>query len=155
VASWHRGPDGILTRGTLTREEHCPCCFEIYYPYDLEKCPKILLVSCSLHSHPDPPPSKTPKPIIQVFHSLLESLSWWLADATPRRILLDSAFMNSLQSILSWPKDSVRDPTLADLHPSLANIDLTEHLINALRDEHYPDGTGFEGKCIVYYSIFS
>jgi len=146
LASWHRGPNGILTRGALIREEHCPCRFEIYYPYDLEKCPKILLVSRSSHSHPNPPPSKTPKPIIRVFHTLLDSLSWRLAATTPRRILLDSAFMNGLRGILSWPKDSIRDPSLADLHPSFANNDLTERLISTLRDECYPNGTGFEGK---------
>ena len=76
LASWHRGSNGILIRGTLTHEEHCPCRFEIYYPYDLKQCPKILLVSRSPHWHPDPPLSKTPKPIIQVFHSLLDSLRW-------------------------------------------------------------------------------
>ena len=42
LASWYRGPNGVLTRGALVHEKHCPCCFEIYYPYDLKKCPKIL-----------------------------------------------------------------------------------------------------------------
>ena len=59
--------------------------------------------------------------------------------------------MNGLRDVLSWPKDSIRDPTLVDLHPSFGNLDLTERLINTLRDEYYPNGTGFNGKCTFYY----
>lgn len=96
------------------------------------------------HSHPPPAPIKTPPPLAQVFRGLLTNLSWRLADATPRRILLDSGFVHGLRQVLGW--SSERTPTLSDLHPSLTNLDHVRRMINVLRDEKYPNGTGFDGN---------
>jgi len=76
--------------------------------------------------------------------SLLESLGSGLASATPRRIILDAAFMSALRSALAWERS--HSPTLGDLHPSLGNFDAASRLINKLRFSHYSEGTGFEGK---------
>jgi hypothetical protein len=72
-------------------------------------------------------------------------MKWKLADATPRRIYLDTAFMEGLHQALDWNFPVGRDATLQDLHPSLANLDHVRRLINTLRSMMYPSGTGFEG----------
>ncbi|KIJ23167.1 hypothetical protein M422DRAFT_276315 [Sphaerobolus stellatus SS14] len=95
------------------------------------------------HSHPDPRATRTPKAIEELFNSLLDTLGWKLADATPRKIILDAAFMTGLRKILGW--HGLQDPSLSDLHPSLGNFDHTARLINKLRLEQFPDGTGFQG----------
>ncbi|KAF8574781.1 hypothetical protein K439DRAFT_1624082 [Ramaria rubella] len=123
--TWHQDTNGVLTRGTMDRTKPCLAGFEFYYPYDLGRSPYILLV------------------IHDVFTSLLEALEWKLADATPRRIVLDSAFMTGLRKVLGWV--DLCDPTLGDLHPSLSNADHTARIINKLRNIHYPCGTGLEG----------
>lgn len=145
AAHWHRFPDGTLARGKLLRWEHtCPSTFDVYVPQDLAACPKIVVICRSPHQHPPPAPIKTPKPLLEVFNALLGDLQWRLADATPRRIVLDSGFMHGLQKVLGWSLE--RTPTLSDLHPSLANLDHVRRKINELREKKYPCGTGFDGK---------
>jgi hypothetical protein len=75
-------------------------------------------------------------------------MDWQLADATPRRIVLDSGFMKGLCISLGWVSD--RSPCLSDIHPSLANLDHVRHLINVFHFEKYPLGTGFEGDLIFH-----
>jgi hypothetical protein len=150
VAYWHRHQDGKLVRGTL-RPWPIPCKakFNIYTLYDLVGCPQILVICSGDHSHPLPAPIKTPESIRAIFYDLLLTLSWKLADATPRRILLDSAFIHALRSHLNWKEN--RNPTLSDLHPSLGNFDHARRLINTLRFDQFPSGTGFEGT--LYSSV--
>ncbi|KAG1799560.1 hypothetical protein EV424DRAFT_1545973 [Suillus variegatus] len=133
-----------LARGTL-RSWPVPCKakFDIYTPYNLTACPQVLVICTNNHSHPPPAPVKTPEAIKAIFYELLLTLSWKLADATPRRILLDSAFIQALQAHLSWKE--TRNPTLSDLHPSLGNSDHARRLINTLRFNEFPSGTGFAG----------
>ncbi|KAF8592569.1 hypothetical protein K439DRAFT_1324584 [Ramaria rubella] len=143
AAIWHRDSHGILTRGIMVHTKKCPAVFEFYYPYDLDLCPYILLVCRNPHSHVNPKSSKTPQAVLDVFNSLPKDLGWKLADATLRRIILDSAFVNGLRHALGWAE--LCDPTLGDLHPSLSNADHAVQMINKLRDHHYPQGTGLEG----------
>jgi hypothetical protein len=70
-------------------------------------------------------------------------LDWKLADATPRKLVLDSGFMNSFRHALGWNKPF--DPPLSALHPSLGNLDHVRRYIDELRHDLFPDGTGFEG----------
>lgn len=77
---------------------------------------------------------------------MLRPLEWQLADATPRRILLDNTFVYGLRKVLGWTEFC--DPGLGDLHPSLVNYDHAARLINKLRFEEYPEGTGLEGTKI-------
>lgn len=144
AAYWHRNHEGKLARGTL-RSWPVPCKakFDIYTPYNLTACPQVLVICTNNHSHPPPAPVKTPEAIKAIFYELLLTLSWKLADATPRRILLDSAFIQALQAHLSWKE--TRNPTLSDLHPSLGNSDHARRLINTLRFNEFPSGTGFAG----------
>ncbi|KZP33349.1 hypothetical protein FIBSPDRAFT_718116, partial [Athelia psychrophila] len=142
--NWHRGADGVLEQGILRRwSNNCPTTYDIYVPQDLSTCPEIIVVSSHPHSHPPPLPVKTPGVFVVLLRSLLLELNWKLADATPRRILLDSAFMAGLRRKMAWT--GRRDPVLSDLHPSLCNLDHIRRYINTLRLEHFPAGTGFEG----------
>ncbi|KAF8591037.1 hypothetical protein K439DRAFT_1650871 [Ramaria rubella] len=143
TSMWHHTADGILTRGSLNRTESCPARFEFYYPYDLDRCPSVLLVCCNPHSHADPFPANTPQTIVDIFTDLLTHLDWKLADATPRRILLNSSFMAGLCQVLGW--GGLHDPTLSDLHPLLGNSNHTARLINKLQHQRYPHRTGSEG----------
>lgn len=112
-------------------------------PHNLFDCPQVVIVSRNPHSHPPPLPIKTPTALVAVLKSLLVSLDWKLADATPRRIVLDSAFVAGLREQLDWT--GLRDPVLSDLHPSLGNLDHVRRYITALRMEHFPAGTGLAG----------
>ncbi|KAG2137941.1 hypothetical protein DEU56DRAFT_736613 [Suillus clintonianus] len=143
---WHRHADGKLKQGALRKWAHnCTASFDIYVPDDLVACPRILVLCTNPHSHPPPVPVKTPPPLVDVFHGLVSLLKWKLADATPRRIYLDTAFVEGLHQVLDWQFPDGRDATLQDLHPSLANLDHVRRLINTMRSTQYPSGTGFEG----------
>ena len=88
--------------------------------------------------------------IKESFFDLLSLLKWKLADATPCRIFLDTAFVEGLQQALSW--DPVRmgcNATLPNLHPSFANLNHVRRLINSMHKDYYPCGTGYDG---MYYS---
>lgn len=144
IAHWHRDSQGILQRGEMIPTEDCSTRFDMFTPNDLHQCPFVVIVSTNPHSHTLPQPTKTPATIRAIFESLLTPLDWRLADATPRRILLDHSFMQNLRDILGWKNH--QDPGLGDLHPSLANYDHAARLIDNLRDEKYPAGTGLQGR---------
>ncbi|KIJ36290.1 hypothetical protein M422DRAFT_261437 [Sphaerobolus stellatus SS14] len=143
---FYRTKDGILKRGQMVQSQPCSAHFEVYYPNDTSMNPWIVMVCCNPHSHPYPHATRTPRAIEELSNSLLNTLGWKLADATPRKIILDAAFMTGLHKILCW--DGLRDPSLSDLHPSLGNFDHTARLINKLRLEQFPDGTGFEAVVV-------
>ena len=71
-------------------------------------------------------------------------MGWKLADATPRRIMVDSGFIQGLRAYLNW--NHIFDPTISDLHPSFGNSDHARRYINKLRLEFFPEGTGFKGE---------
>jgi len=123
----------------------CKARFEFCYPNNLTQCPHVLLICRNTHSHVDQAPSKTPWPYLEIFNQLLLWLDWRLADATPWHILIDVAFMTRLCQVLSWV--GVCDPILANLHPPLANSDHVAWIISVLWYAHFPEGTGFDGKC--------
>ncbi|KAF9472113.1 hypothetical protein BDN70DRAFT_909218 [Pholiota conissans] len=74
---------------------------------------------------------------------MLLCMKWKLADATPRKIMTDSGFIAALRHHLQW--SHLFDPVLADLHPSLGNLDHVRRIINELREKIFPQGTGFKG----------
>ncbi|KAJ7631405.1 hypothetical protein DFH06DRAFT_1439242 [Mycena polygramma] len=140
---WHR-QSGKLARGVLERwRGNCPATLDLYTPYDLSGCPYVVVVCRHPHSHPPPDPVKTPPPLLEIFRSLLLELDWKLADATPRKLMLDSGFMAGLRRNLGWTKPF--DPPLAALHPSFGNLDHVRRYIDELRQVLFPEGTGFEG----------
>ena len=147
VAYLHRCHDGTLLHGTLLKwVVKCQASFDIYVPQDLNECPRVAIVCRKPHAHLAPAPLTTPPAIVTVFKELLLNMNWRLADATPRRIMLDSGFMQGLQHAIGWSNSAQSSPTLSDLHPSFANLDHVRRLIDTLRSEKYPNGTGFEGK---------
>ncbi|KAJ7649214.1 hypothetical protein B0H17DRAFT_1270949 [Mycena rosella] len=142
-AYWHR-TSGKLARGVLQRSKgNCTTTFNIYTPYDLFDCPYVVVTCRNPHSHSLPPSVKTPPPLLEVFRSLLIELEWKLADATPRKLMIDSGFMGSLSRALGWNKPF--DPPLAALHPSFGNLDHVRRYIDELRHVLFPSATGFEG----------
>ena len=77
-------------------------------------------------------------------------MKWKLADATPRRIFLNTAFVEGLQRALGWDRITMgREATLTNLHPSFANLDHVRRLINKLQTQQYPRGTGFDGAYLI------
>jgi hypothetical protein len=111
-------------------------------------CPRVVLLCRNPHLHARPPRSKTPKIIEDIFQSLLLQLGWRLADATARRITTNQLFVDGLKRVLGW-SNLQWDPVPSDLHPSLGNHDHTALLINKIREPLYPDGTDFEGECLL------
>jgi hypothetical protein len=79
--------------------KNCPASFDIYTPYDLNTCPRIFIICKNAHSHPRPFPVKTPPPLLNIFTSLLMNLGWKIAEATPRKIMVDSGFMHGFAVI--------------------------------------------------------
>ena len=151
---WHRHPDGTLARGTfklstVTWVTKCPSTFHIYTPQDLEACPHVVILCRNPHSHTPPAPVKTLPPLVTELNRLLCDMGWRLADATPRRLMLDTVFVIGLRNILQVGWESDWTPSLSDLHPSLANFDHLRRLINMVRLEKFPHGTGFEGERIL------
>ncbi|KIJ35226.1 hypothetical protein M422DRAFT_262607 [Sphaerobolus stellatus SS14] len=143
----HRDFAGRLRRGELLLKEECPVRFIMYQPWDLANCPYVLIYSQGDHNHSDPRPTKTPLAIRQPLEQWLQSLDWQLADATPRRILLNPEFMGNLRDFLNGKH--AYNPSLSALHPSLENKDHVQRFILELRHLIYPNGTGFEGvKCL-------
>jgi hypothetical protein len=143
-AHWHRFSDGSLAPGVLLPwVTKCKATFHIYVPDDLHACPRVVVVCRNLHSHTPPVPAKTPPPLVADLHQLLRDMGWHLADATPRRVMLDSGFVHGLQNLLGW--ESNQSPSLSDLHPSLANLDHLRRIINTMRCTEFPYKTGFEG----------
>jgi hypothetical protein len=71
-------------------------------------------------------------------------MGWQLADATPRKLVLNSGFMHSLRKYLQWSTE--QDPALSDLHPSLGNFDRVARIISQLREKYFPHGTGLQGQ---------
>lgn len=153
TAYWHRDEDNKLRRGILLQgSQKCTTSYDIYIPNNLHDCPHVVILSTNPHNHPPSLPIKTPPQIVDCFESLLSCLEWKLADATPRRLALDSGFIYGLRHALAWPHHE-RDPSPHDLHPSLGNLDHLRRLINVSRLSKFPHGTGFYG--ILYHLRFS
>lgn len=142
----------MLTRGILQSPSKCPSRFSVYTPYDLSTCSSVVILCHGAHNHSNPIPVKTPPPIADVLETLLLELDWKLADATPRRVVVDSGFIGSLRKYLEWSRTD--DPSLSNLHPSLGNQDHVRRYITNLRKVHFPNGTGFDGMLCDCHSLY-
>ncbi|EJD45935.1 hypothetical protein AURDEDRAFT_164998 [Auricularia subglabra TFB-10046 SS5] len=140
----HRFPDGRLAHGELVVAQDCPARCDVFIPVreQLSACPRVAVLCTGSHNHPDPARTKTPQPICTLFGDMLTLLDWQVADITPRRLVLNGAFMERLKMNLAW--SDKRLPSLADLHESLRNLDHLAYLMNTVRRSLYPDGTGFQ-----------
>lgn len=130
----------------------CQCKFRVYEPLEEHRddFPFVLVVSKGVHSHPIPLPSKTPPNIRAEILGLLPRFQEDLPDLTPRRFLRHPIVKAHLS--LRFPK--VQNPTLSDLHISLANRSHLKMYIDQVRTKLYPAGTGWQGKSF-YQILFS
>ncbi|KZV94685.1 hypothetical protein EXIGLDRAFT_822529 [Exidia glandulosa HHB12029] len=140
-SDWHRLPGQALERAEMVTHSNCTASCDMYTPYDLAACPFVAIVCTGPHSHPPPSPVKTPILVRRAFERLLRSLDWRIANITPRRLVLNPRFVYELRTLLGWT--IYRDPQLSDLHPSLGNMDHASYLIGIVRQEVFPEGTGF------------
>ncbi|PBK69410.1 hypothetical protein ARMSODRAFT_1018827 [Armillaria solidipes] len=121
----------------------CNAKFTAYIPYPeyRQECPHTLVVCHSSHHHPIPLPSTMPEPIRQSLKTMLLSLEQDLPDMTPRRLLRHPLFRSYLVAQLPHTPQ----PMATDLHPSLANLDHIDAIINNAISSQYTKGTGWEG----------
>ncbi|KAJ7920959.1 hypothetical protein B0H13DRAFT_2230669 [Mycena leptocephala] len=118
-------------------------CFFTHWHRQSGTLARVVVICRNPHSHPNPHTVKTPPPLLEVFRTLLLDLDWKLADATPRKLMLDSGFMSGFRRALGWSRPF--DPPLDALHASLGNLDHIRRYIDELRHVLFPEGTGFEG----------
>lgn len=50
----------------------CSAVFSYFIPYNLQEHPYILFTTCGTHSHPPPPPTRTPLDIINELNVVLD-----------------------------------------------------------------------------------
>jgi hypothetical protein len=103
-------------------------------------CPYILVTSCGHHTHPIPLPTKTPPTVRTQIFRLLEDLAEDIPDITPRRFLRHPILKTFLK--LKFPR--ISQPTLSDLHISLANRSHIKVYIKQIKEIHCPFGPGWE-----------
>lgn len=121
----------------------CKTKFRIFEPLEeyRQECPYILVTIQGEHPHPIPLPQKTPLVIRSEIFNLLESLEEDLAELTPQRFLRHSTTKAYLHQ--RFPGDP--QPTVIDLHVSLANRAHLGSYIEQAKAKHFPAGTGWEG----------
>ncbi|THU94917.1 hypothetical protein K435DRAFT_798550 [Dendrothele bispora CBS 962.96] len=123
----------------------CSSKFHIYEPIPEERqnCPWALIVCSGAHTHPIPIPSKTPSNLRKEILDLLHSFGYQLAGLTPRRLFRHPLTHSFLRQKI--PALQSQDPTLTDLHPSLASSDHIKAYILQAQQQVFPEGTGWTG----------
>ncbi|KAK0477185.1 hypothetical protein EDD18DRAFT_1365589 [Armillaria luteobubalina] len=121
----------------------CSSRFTVIRPEDgyWKECPKILLICHSPHTHPIPLPTTTPVQIKAEIKALIRSLEHELADMTPRHFCRHPAVINRVKELCP----AVEEPTVAHLHPLLANLDHIASYIHTEVKAALPHGTGWDG----------
>ncbi|KAJ6585422.1 hypothetical protein B0H19DRAFT_927021 [Mycena capillaripes] len=114
----HRDSDSSLVQlpmETLT----CSCTIKVYEPLEeyRDECSSVLVVLKGVHCHPIPFPAKTPPGIKREILRLLPRFQEDLPDLTPRHFLRNPI----TRSYLADRFPDTLNPTLSDLHISLAN----------------------------------
>lgn len=145
LAHDHRDDEWHLVQPQLVQLP-CDVKFVAYQPIEEFRtaCPYILVISSGVHTHPIPLPEKTPTRVRQEVFNLLESLDGDLPDLTPRRFLRHSA----VKSYLRRRFPDILNPTLIELHASLANRSHLKAYITAAKTDLFPSGTGWKGLLV-------
>ncbi|KAK7015447.1 hypothetical protein R3P38DRAFT_3321667 [Favolaschia claudopus] len=138
----HRDEDHRLYQPKLVQLE-CKSRFRVFEPIESARadCPFILVICQGTHPHPIPVPEKTPKKVRGEIFKLLENVGEDLPDMTPRRLLRHPAVLAFLRDRLP----DIRNPTLSDLHSSLANRSHLNAYIDQAKKIHFPKGTDWNG----------
>jgi hypothetical protein len=141
----HRDKLNHLIQAEMIRLK-CTTKFRIFEPLEDYRvsCPYILIVVKGPHSHPVPLPKHTPPFIRADVLNLLENLNEDLPDITPRSFLRH----NIVQCYLRTRLPTVSNPTLSDIHISLANRSHLQVYIDQAISKCFPAGTGWEGERI-------
>ncbi|KAF7322124.1 hypothetical protein MKEN_00736200 [Mycena kentingensis (nom. inval.)] len=139
-ARLHRGTGAYLGQLPL-KKLACSAKFTVIEPMEEYRsgCPYVLLLCSGAHPHPIPLPTRTPVGVRNTLHRLIESLGFDLADLTPRRLLRHPILLRYLRD--RFPDN--QNPTLSDLHVSLANRDHVAVIIDYVKNIYYPQGTGW------------
>lgn len=121
----------------------CKCRFKAYVPLVRyrKECSKILVVVKGVHHHPIPLPAKTPPAIKEEILQLLPRFQEDLPDLTPRRFLRNPI----VKSYLAVKFPHLLNPTLSDVHISLANRSHLKVYIDQVREALFPHGTDWKG----------
>jgi hypothetical protein len=138
----HRDSAGDLVQFEMDRLP-CNCKVNAYVPlakYRAE-CPKVLVAVKGAHHHPIPLPIKTPRAVKTEILDLLPRFQEHLPDLTPRRFLRNPI----VKSYLAVKFLEVLNPTLGDLHISLANRSYLKAYIDQIRKAIFPHGTDWTG----------
>ncbi|KAK7022633.1 hypothetical protein R3P38DRAFT_3196030 [Favolaschia claudopus] len=138
----HRDDAGRLVQLPM-KNLSCTVKFTLYEPLleFRQNCPYVLLVCKGEHPHPIPLLTKTPPRIQDDLLVVLKSLDGDLADLTPRRFLRHPVLRAYLQQ--RFPQ--LPNPTLIDLHTSLANREHLRVYIKSAKVNLFPEGTGWKG----------
>ncbi|KAJ6467458.1 hypothetical protein DFH09DRAFT_1254258 [Mycena vulgaris] len=141
----HRDDDGGLIQFQM-ESLTCDWSVKAYVPlmeYRAE-CPKILVVVKGVHRHPIPLPTKTPQAVKAEILELLPRFQEDLPDLTPRRFLRNPI----VKSFLALKFPNILNPTLSDLHISLANRSHLKAYIDQVRKALFPHGTDWKDRYI-------
>ncbi|KAJ7480618.1 hypothetical protein FB451DRAFT_1446525 [Mycena latifolia] len=142
VAHDHWDDEGHLIQPTLIRLE-CEIKFIMYQPVEEHRqaCPYVLVISSGVHDHPILLPQKMPQHVREQISAILKSMDDDLPDMTPRRFLRHPLVKSYLQG--QFP--NLFNPTLIELHTSLANHAYLNTYITAAKVNIFPAGTGWKG----------
>ncbi|KAJ7466610.1 hypothetical protein B0H11DRAFT_1733200 [Mycena galericulata] len=138
----HRDEEGKLMQLEMQLLP-CTCRFKAYVPLVRyrKECSKILVVVKGVHHHPIPLPAKTPPAIKEEILQLLPRFQEDLPDLTPRRFLRNPI----VKSYLAVKFPHLLNPTLSDVHISLANRSHLKAYIDQVRKALFPHGTDWKG----------
>ncbi|KIJ53133.1 hypothetical protein M422DRAFT_42920 [Sphaerobolus stellatus SS14] len=123
----HRDEEGSLTTLQLERT-FCNSHLLLYIPTEdfISVCPYILV---------------TPPIIKEQVLDMVRHMDLDIADVTPRRMMQHPAVYTRIRELCP----DMENPTLIDIHPSLANKDHLRVYVNQIKSDIYPEGTDWNG----------
>ncbi|KAF1970941.1 hypothetical protein BU23DRAFT_570211 [Bimuria novae-zelandiae CBS 107.79] len=113
----------------------CGVTFNIIIPFDLQECPYYLFTSHGIHSHPPPPPTKTPEALTQEIVALIRRAN----DPS----LTVATFLKS--SFLDEFCQKHNKSTFIQVHQSLSNLDRLRQTIYREKLIMFPAGQDMAG----------
>ncbi|OCK85458.1 hypothetical protein K432DRAFT_33984 [Lepidopterella palustris CBS 459.81] len=134
------GIDHVQGQGKL-EYYRCSVTFNLFRPTDPIATPYIIFTSHGVHSHPPPPPTKTPEQLLTSLLGVIRSISD--PSLTLNSLLKNPALHQFCQQY--------NRRSLIEIHQSLANSDKISSLIRKQRILDYPDGQSITGVELEYH----